>query len=80
MTASIRRSEAGLDGMANTCEPLLNAVIVSKPKMLCSRAEGLDQKVRGVERVVVSSPVVANIATGKETEPKPSVRHVCGTW
>jgi hypothetical protein len=35
--------ELGLEGMANSDEPLINAVITNKPK----RLKGLDQKVGG---------------------------------
>ena len=50
MTASTRRSEAGLDGMASAGELPINAVKIDKPKMLCRKAEGLDQKVGGPEQ------------------------------
>lgn len=44
LTASVNAvREQGSDGMANTCELLINVVIVDKPKTLT----GLNQKVRG---------------------------------
>jgi len=49
-TASIGRSEAGSDGMVSKCELPINAVTSRKPKVLCRKAEGLNQKVRGPEQ------------------------------
>ena len=49
-TASIRRSEAGSDGMVSKSELPINAVTSRKPKVLCRKAEGLDQKVSGPEQ------------------------------
>jgi hypothetical protein len=49
-TASIRRSDAGSDGMVSECELPINVVTRRKPKVLCRKAEGLDQKVRGPEQ------------------------------
>lgn len=54
-TASIRRSEAGLDGMVSKCELPINAVTSRKPKVLCRVAEGLYQKVGGPEQGLKSS-------------------------
>ena len=49
-TASIRRLEAGSDGMVSKCELPINAATSHKPKVLCPWAEGLNQKVRGPEQ------------------------------
>ncbi len=49
-TASIRRSEAGRDGMVNIGESLVNAVKWNMPKVLCREAKGINQKVRGPEQ------------------------------
>ena len=49
-TASIGRSEAGLDGMVSKCELPINVATCRKPKVLCRKAEGLNQKVRGPEQ------------------------------
>jgi hypothetical protein len=44
--------ELGLEGMANSDEPLINAVIANKPK----RLKGLDQKVGGQVGVLLTHP------------------------
>ena len=49
-TASIGRLDAGLDGMVSKCELPINVATRRKPKVLCWKAEGLDQKVRGPEQ------------------------------
>ena len=66
-----RRSGARVDGMANSGDLLINAVISSKPKALT----GLNQKVRGQVQRDLPSPVVVVRATGGEAEPTPSVIH-----
>jgi hypothetical protein len=66
--------------MANTCEPLLNVVIRNKPKVLCpSRAEGLNQKVRGPERGSFVYPAADSATTGEQAGPNPS-GWMRGTW
>lgn len=49
-TASIGRSEAGSDGMVSKCELPINIATSRKPKVLCRKAEGLNQKVSGSEQ------------------------------
>jgi hypothetical protein len=66
-----RRSEARVDGMANSGELLINVVRSNKPKAL----RGLNQKVRGQVQRDLPSPVVVIRAIGGEAEPTPSVIH-----
>jgi hypothetical protein len=65
------RSEARVDGMANSGELLINVVRSNKPKAL----RGLNQKVRGQVQRDLPSPVVVVRATGEQAEPTPSVIH-----
>jgi hypothetical protein len=66
-----RRSEARVDGRANSGELPINVVRSNKPKALI----GLNQKVCGQVQGYPPSPAVAVRATGEEAEPKPSVIH-----
>jgi len=47
--------------MSNICELLLNVVSQNKPKML----KGLDQKVRGMDRVLYSHPTQSMIPSAE---------------
>ena len=43
MTASTKAVRGGVDGMASPRKPLLHAVILNAPKVLCRRGEGADR-------------------------------------
>ena len=63
-----------MDGMSNICELLLNVVSQNKPKML----KGLDQKVRGMDRVLYSHPTQSMIPSAERqalTHPVKSAEH-----
>ena len=72
-TASTRRSEAGLDGMANTCEPPINAVMLTTPKVLCRKAEGVNQNGEWSGAGIYWFPAADVAATGEQAGPNPSV-------
>ena len=50
-----------MDGMSNKCELLINVVTQNKPKVL----KGLDQKVRGMDRVLYFHPTQSVIPSAE---------------
>jgi hypothetical protein len=61
--------------MVNVCEPLINAVILDKPKMLI----GLSQKARSTVWSLTLAPSWAPTATGGQRAPKPSQSYLRNT-
>ena len=77
-TASIRRSEAGSDGMVSKSELPINAVTSRKPKVLCRKGGRLGPKGEWPGAGIENCPAADVAATGGEAGPKPS-GCVCGT-
>ena len=68
------RMGARNDDMGNTCELLINVVMWKKPKVLI----GLDQKVRGMDRVLYIHPTQSMIPSAERqalTHPVKSAEH-----
>ena len=63
-----------MDGMSIKCELLINVVSQNKPKVL----KGLDQKVRGMDRVLFVHPTQSEIPPAERqalTHPVKSAEH-----